>query len=73
MTSTDIFPPLRELAHRHAGGIDVTLMWDIEADRAFVLVVDERSGTVLEVEVEDANPMHVFHHPYVYGDHELAA
>ena len=74
MTSiADVFTPMRELAHRHAGGIDVTLMWDAEADRAFVLVVDDRSGTAFEVEVEDANPMHVFHHPYVYCDQELAA
>jgi hypothetical protein len=75
MTSiADIFTPLRELAHRDADGIDVTLMWDAEADRAFVFVVDDRNGTAFEVEVEaDANPMHVFHHPYVYCDQELAA
>ena len=74
MTSTvDIVTPLRELAHRCAGGIDVTLIWDAGADRVFVLVIDERSGTAFEVEVEGANPMHVFHHPYVYCDQELAA
>ncbi len=75
MTSiADIFTPLREFAHRDADGIDVTLMWDAEADRAFVLVVDGRSGTAFEVAVEaHANPMHVFHHPYVYCDQELAA
>jgi hypothetical protein len=74
MTSiADIFTPLRELAHRGGDGIDVTLLWDVEADRAFVLVVDGRAGTAFEVEIEDANPMHVFHHPYAYCDQELAA
>jgi hypothetical protein len=48
-------------------------MWDVEADRAFVLVVDGRAGTAFEVEIEDANPMHVFHHPYAYCNQELAA
>jgi hypothetical protein len=38
-----------------------------------VLVVDGRAGTAFEVEIQDANPMHVFHHPYAYCDQELAA
>ena len=51
----------------------MTLMWDAQADRALVFVVDDKNGTAFEIEVEDANPMHVFHHPYVYCDQELAA
>ncbi len=61
MTSiTDIFTPLRELAHRDADGIDVTLLWDAHDDRALLFVVDSEHGTAFEVEVGDANPMHVF-------------
>lgn len=72
-TMTDIFTPVRELAHRDADGIEVTLLWDAYENRAFVVVVDSRRGTAFEVEVGDASPMHVFHHPYVYCVHELAA
>jgi hypothetical protein len=74
MTSTtDIVIPLHELAHREAHGIHVTLLWDAEDDRVFVVVVDSEQGTSFEVEAGDTNPMHVFHHPYVYSDHQLAA
>jgi hypothetical protein len=73
MDTTDIFTPLRELAHRTADGIDVTLLWDPVDDRAFVAVVDSRNGIVFEVEVGDANPMQVYNHPYAYCELELAA
>src|SRR3954449_3984905 len=73
MISTDIFSPLRELAHRSADGIDVTLMWNPADDSAFVVVVDLKAGTMFEIGVEDANPMHVFNHPYAYVREELAA
>jgi hypothetical protein len=71
--TTDIFTPLRELAHRTTDGIDVTLLWDPADDRAFVAVVDSRTGIVFDVEVGDANPMQVFNHPYAYCELELAA
>jgi len=73
ISPTDIFNPLRELAHRSADGIDVTLLWNPADDRAFVVVVDLKAGTMFEVDVEDANPMHVFNHPYAYAREELAA
>lgn len=74
MTSTtDIVIPLHELAHREAHGIHVTLLWDADDNRVFVVVADSEGGTSFEVETGDTNPMHVFHHPYVYCDHELAA
>jgi hypothetical protein len=70
---SDIFTPLRELCHRSSNGVDVTLLWDPELDTAIVVVVDHQAGDAFEVEVGDANPMHVFHHPYVYRELELAA
>ena len=69
----DTFTPLRELAHRSDDGIDVTMMWDPARDAAVVFVVDHKRGDAFEIEVGDANPMHVFHHPYVYRELELAA
>jgi hypothetical protein len=73
ISPTDIFSPYRELAHRSADGTDVTLMWNPADDRAFVVVVDLKAGTMFEVGVEDANPMHAFNHPYAYAREELAA
>jgi hypothetical protein len=73
ISPTDIFTPLRELAHRSSNGVDVTLMWDPADDRAFVVVVDLDGGTTFEVGVGEANPMQVFNHPYAYAGEELAA
>jgi carotenoid cleavage dioxygenase-like enzyme len=70
---TAIFAPPRELAHRSADGIDVTLMWDPRSDRAYVVVIDAKAGAMLEVDVAGANPMQVFHHPYAYCDRQIAA
>jgi hypothetical protein len=70
---TDIISPLRELAHRSADGIDITLMWNPADDRAFVVVVDLKAGTMFEVGVEHAYPLHDFNHPYAYACEELAA
>ena len=71
--TTAIFTPLRELAHRTADGIDVTLMWDPVDDRAFVTVVDMKNGVVFDVEVGDESPMQVYQHPYAYRDEAIAA
>jgi hypothetical protein len=71
--TTAIFTPLRELAHRTADGIDVTLMWDPVDDRAFVTVVDMKNGVVFDVEVGDESPMRVYQHPYAYCDEAIAA
>lgn len=69
----DIIPPFRELAHRDADGIDVTLLWDPDSDRAFVAVIDSRNGVAFDVEVGNTNAMQVFHHPYVYCELDVAA
>jgi hypothetical protein len=71
--TTAIFTPLRELAHRTADGIDVTLMWDPFDDRAFVAVVDMKNGVVFDIEVGDESPMQVYQHPYAYCDEAIAA
>ena len=48
-------------------------MWNPADDRAFVVVVDLKAGTMFKVGDEDANPMHVFNHPYAYAREHLAA
>jgi hypothetical protein len=69
--STAITPTdTRELDHRAADGVEVSLLWhpshafvsvivsDARIDRSFELVLDERD-----------NALDVFHHPYAYAAH----
>jgi hypothetical protein len=72
MSVSTLAPP-RELAHRSAHGVDVTMMWDPFTDSVSVVVVDHVAGDAFEVEVGDANPMHVFDHPFVYAREAMAA
>jgi hypothetical protein len=73
MSVTPMLAPPRELAHRSANGVDVTMMWDPVANSVSVIVVDHVAGDAFEVEVGDDNPMHVFDHPFVYARQALAA
>ena len=58
----------RELAHRSANGIDVTLLWHPEEDSLAVLVFDTRDGECLEVPVEEGDDaLDVFNHPFAYA------
>jgi hypothetical protein len=59
---------LRELDHRMNDGIDVTLFWRPEDDRAIVAVSDAKTGEEFTLEVaEHQNALDVFHHPYAYA------
>jgi hypothetical protein len=59
---------LRELDHRVSDGIDVTLFWRPEDDRAVVAVSDAKTGESFTLEVApDQNALDVFHHPYAYA------
>lgn len=57
---------IRELDQRNNDGIEVTLLWDSVADRVFISVVDGRRGTSLRVDVDPADALDAFHHPYAY-------
>jgi hypothetical protein len=59
-------PTRRELDHRHANGIDVTLSWSPSDDRLFVTVLDD-SGDAFELAVEAHEALDVFSHPYAYA------
>jgi hypothetical protein len=56
----------RELDHRHANGIDVTLAWSPSTDTLFVTVLDE-SGDPFELIVEPHEALDAFHHPFAYA------
>jgi hypothetical protein len=48
-------------------------MWDPLTNAVSVIVVDNVAADAFEVEVGDANPMHVFDHPFVYASRAMAA
>jgi hypothetical protein len=58
----------KELDHRSADGLEVTLVWDADANVASVIVVDTKNGEAFEIVLEDRdNALDVFHHPYAYA------
>jgi hypothetical protein len=59
---------MRELAHRSADGVDVTLMWVHRdgADETIVLVRDDREGTYFEIPVEGHRALDAYYHPFAY-------
>jgi hypothetical protein len=57
----------KELARREAGGSHVALLWSRRTGRAAVVVEEDASGELVELEVEaDENPLELYQHPYVY-------
>jgi hypothetical protein len=62
--------PIRELDQRRNDGITVTLLWDADANRVFVSVLEERDGTCFRFEVTGAEAADAFHHPYAYAGTE---
>jgi hypothetical protein len=61
-------PARRELDHRHANGIDVTLSWSPAGDRIYVTVLDD-AGDGFELAVDAHEAVDVFDHPYAYAAH----
>ena len=60
-------PNPTELASRQAGGACVLLLWSRCSGRAAVLVDDETTGEIFELDVRaQDNPLELFEHPFVY-------
>jgi hypothetical protein len=57
---------LRELAHRSADGLEISLLWDPRDDSLSVRVTDAREDARYDIPVEDAKPLDVFEHPFAY-------
>ena len=57
----------RELAHRTSDGVDVTLFWSKASGRVTISVFHARSATALEFEVDGADALDAFNHPYAYA------
>lgn len=61
-------PNPKELTRRDAGiGSHVVLLWSRRAGRAAVVVEEDTTGELIELDVgEDENPLELFNHPYAY-------
>lgn len=57
----------RELDRRINDGIEVTLLWDPQTYRVAVAVEDHRAGDSFELEVDPADALNAFRHPYAYA------
>jgi uncharacterized Zn finger protein len=57
----------RELAHRAANGIEVTLLWSAAEDEVAVQVVDTVEEQAFELVVDRGQALEAFHHPFVYA------
>ena len=60
-------PNPKELASRDSGMAHVLLLWSRRTGRAAVVVEDDATGEVVEMDVlERENPLELFNHPFVY-------
>ncbi len=57
----------RELSRRRTGGLEVALHWHEGAANVTVSVRDVTTGDDFELEVEPANALDAFRHPYAYA------
>ena len=66
--SADIeaWPAKRELSRRRSAGIEVVLYWCDTTSAVTLFVLDERTGEAFEVEVDGAQALDAFNHPYAY-------
>jgi len=57
----------RELDFRSNSGLEVTLLWEPETNRLSVSVFDRLSGDDFVLEVDPAEALGAFHHPFAFA------
>ena len=67
---TTVETPVRELDRRTDDGFDVRLLWNSHTDRVFVAVEDHRRVDSFELEVEAADALAAFRHPFAYANRD---
>jgi hypothetical protein len=60
----------RELAHRLANDLEVTLLWGPGKKEIVVEVLDHASETAFEVTVAPERALDAFHHPFAYASRQ---
>jgi hypothetical protein len=61
---------VRELNRRTTDGIDVRLLWSPQTNRISVALEDGRAGESFKLEVDAADALAAFRHPYAYANHD---
>jgi hypothetical protein len=56
-----------ELDFRAGDGLEVTLLWNPETNRVTVSVFDAKTGDDFGIDVDAADALDAFHHPYAYA------
>ena len=57
---------IRELGHRCGDGLDITLFWNSETNHVFIVVEDQRDGKAFKLDVDAADALDAFRHPFAY-------
>ena len=63
----------RELAHRSADGVEVTLLWNPVSDTISVQVVEHDTEACFDLPVAGDQALNAFNHPYAYAALATAA
>jgi hypothetical protein len=63
----------RELAHRSADGVEVTLLWNPVSDTISVQVVEGETESCFELPVARDQALNAYNHPYAYAALATAA
>ncbi len=63
----------RELAHRSADGVEVTLLWNPVSDAVSVRVIERDTEACFEIPVARDQALNAFNHPYAYAALAAAA
>ena len=71
--TTTAFTNRRELAHRTADGIEISLLWSKPSTWVTLAVLDTRSDETLEFDVDGSAALDAFNHPYATPPRGAAA
>jgi hypothetical protein len=66
--ATTLITDWRELAERSVDGLDVRLWWSRSTDRVQLTVADHRGGDHVVADVDGADALDAFRHPFAYAD-----
>jgi len=66
MTNPTFHDDWRELASRAGDGLEIALLWTRSTERVRLTVLDRRLGESFDVEVDGADALTAFRHPFAY-------
>lgn len=66
MTAAGFLEPLRELAHRASGGLEVTLYWSADDNGTSIEVWQQETSATLAFPVPPERALDAFYHPFAH-------